>query len=93
MTMTWWKVNKYRYDIEPVQIVKFSECFVTLAVTAESWVRRERREARADTYFPTFAEARTYLMNRLTKQAESLKADLEQNGKYFNKVFMMEEPK
>jgi hypothetical protein len=88
---TWWKVNKYAVEITPVGVVKETEKFITLAPTV--WFKREMRVAKSNEYFPTFAAARTYLLEHFSRNMESARQQITTYKKYWDKVFLMEPPK
>ena len=88
---TWWKVNNYQYEIKPVEVVSETAKYVTLA--ASDYWKMTRRAAKAGEYFPTFVEARAFLLDRLNDQFNVTQSALETIRKYTDKVFFMEEPK
>jgi N-glycosylase/DNA lyase len=89
---TWWRANTYLYEIKPAEVVGETAKFVTLAAS-ESQYKQTRRAAKAGEYFPTFSEARTFLLGRLSNKFDSLNFELKINKQYHDKVFLMEEPK
>jgi len=92
MSETWWRTSGWGYlKITPVQVKSSTEHYVTLEPT--EGCPGERREAKGDTYYKTFAEARTYHMRRLSRYIDSRQADVNKARADMNTVFMMEEPK
>lgn len=89
---TWWKVNIYQYEIKTVEVVGETAKYVTLAAFESYW-KKESRAAKAGEYFPTFVEARAFLLDRLNDKFNATQSALETIRKYTNKVFLMEEPK
>jgi hypothetical protein len=74
---TWWKIETYPVEIQPVKVVAFSDRFVTFF--SPYW-KSEQRRCRDD-YFPTFAEAKEEytrrLQLRIVLQREKLEIDEE----------------
>ena len=88
---TWWRVNNYVYEIKPVEVVSETAKYVTLAA-GESYWKTTRRAAKAGEYFPTFYEARNFLLGTLNNKFQATQQELERIRKYTDKVFLMEEP-
>lgn len=87
---TWWRVNRYAWTIEPVDVKKETPHFIE--VYEERW-KQNRRIAKGTEYWRTFAEARQRMMDRASQNADNAKRDLERARKLLNEAFMMEEPK
>ena len=90
---TWWKICTYNYEIKPVEVVGETAKYVTLDASSESFFKRPQRCAKANEYFPTFSEARIFLLTRLNNKFESLNQEMGRNKQDYDKVFLMEEPK
>jgi hypothetical protein len=82
---TWWKVDKYLVEIAPVEVFSSTKNFITLAPQGYS-------QAQGDEYFPTFAEARTWLMETLNNRYKQSQQELESLRAKWTKAFMMEAP-
>lgn len=90
---TWWKINK-RYsgsNITPYEVTSETKCFLTLAPRAGYFSSMGQRVSKDD-YYPTFAAARTALMQRISIRADRLKEELEREREDFSRVFVMDEP-
>ena len=61
MAETWFKVNKYAVTIEAVEVLSSTERFVVMPDL--NWKKKHRREAKGTEYFPTFQEARNWLLD------------------------------
>ena len=87
---TWWRVNRYAWTIEPVDVKKETPHFIE--VYEEYW-KRNRRMAKGTEYWKTFAEARQHMLDIASGDANTAQRDLEYARKRLNEAFMMEEPK
>jgi hypothetical protein len=88
---TWWRIEEYNCKLSPVDVVAFTDCFVTFL---QDWYVRglqERREARAD-YFPTFAEAKAEFVRRASSNVQSAKDELQRRRTVLGKVESLQEP-
>lgn len=90
---TWWKVSTYRFEIEPVEVVKETPEFVTLAKETTGIKWPERRAKKAREYFKTFSGARSYLMTFADNRAAVAKQEMDKYNNAWKRLFMMEEPK
>lgn len=74
---TWWGINSYRVELQPVQVVAFTEHFIT-HIEKDAWNGdcRERRERRDD-YFPTFEEAKAEAIKRAQSKVDRAKEELQ----------------
>ena len=80
---TWWRVNRYAWKIEPVDVKKETPHFIE--IYEEHW-KQNRRTAKGTEYWKTFAEARQHMLDIAMR-------DLEYARTRQNEAFMMEEPK
>jgi hypothetical protein len=71
---TWWRVNRYTWKIEPVDVKKETPHFIE--VYGEYW-KQTRRVAKGNEYFPTFAAARTRMVDIASGNANTAQRDLE----------------
>ena len=88
----WWRVNPYAIEIKPVKVIYETAKFVTLAAS-ESYFKRPRKHAKGKDYFPTFAEARNFLLDRFALNkfaAEALVLRCQHN---WDKAAELKEPK
>ena len=91
MNATWYRVNKYANKITTVEVVSETAKFVTLAAEGSFW-KKEQRVAKGDEYFPTFAEARQYLMTYHTRSREMHKREMESHDQKWLKLFNQDQP-
>jgi hypothetical protein len=87
---TWWKVENYRTEITPVEVVKETEKM--LEYINPYW-KKPQRVMKGTEYFPTFAAARTVLLERFTKRMENAIKERVRAQQEWDKVRMMEPPK
>jgi hypothetical protein len=90
MSTTWYKADRWENKITPVEVLKETEKFVVIHVHRYSSIT-ERRVAKAGEYFPTFKEARGYLMDHFKSVRERCKHDMDRADKNWNKLFLQEE--
>jgi hypothetical protein len=92
---TWWKINKWAVDITPVEVVSNTKCYITIRPDEESrWLHgREYRQAIGREYFPTFAEARTQLMEIFSSKMRNAEAERAAAKISWEKLFLLEPPK
>ena len=92
MSETWWRFHRYQSNgkyIEPVEVVKRTECFVTLR---ESKWRGEHRVAIAGEFFPTFSAAKDFAVERFTREMQSAQSSLDSAREKLRKIKALEEP-
>ena len=95
-TKTWYKIDRWSAKITAVQVVKETPAYIT--VLAKYWTMNnvdktyERRCAKREGYFPTFAEARIQLMQYFKCNAEGHKLQWEAANSKWTKLFMQEVP-
>jgi hypothetical protein len=87
---TWWEVNTHLYSITAREVVKETE--KTLTYINPFW-QDPQRAMKANQFFPTFLEARAFLLGRLDDKFNALNFELKKNKQCYDKVFLMEEPK
>ena len=92
MSTTWYKTNSYNIKITPVEVVSETAQYVTRP-PSESYFKRSFREAKGNDYHRTFAEARTYLLDRTFKVMQSHELIVINLKKDWETVFMLEPPK
>jgi hypothetical protein len=88
----WWKINRYGCEIEPVQVVARTKCFLTLRPwKSELWTDlwRVRND---EEYFPTFNDARTAKLNQLHNTVMRLREEADSTHYKWVEVFKLEEP-
>lgn len=64
---TWYRVAKYHDVIEPVTVLKVTDCFVTVN---DSYYKRPVREAKNALLHPTWESAHAFLVERITTNAK-----------------------
>lgn len=87
--MKWFKAigSRYgHYSIEAVEVEKETAHFVTMQGN------RVAKRSSYDNYFPSFGEAKDYLMEKATGRLESAKDALKCAQEGVNQVFEMVEP-
>jgi len=87
---TWYRTNRWQNTIVPVEIIGETAQYVTLA--PDGGYKTGRRSAKGHEYFPTFAEARTDLMDYFNGLNASHKAQMEQAHIKWLKLFLQEAP-
>lgn len=90
---TWYRTNRTDEKIEPVEVVKETAHFVTLAPSG--FYSRERREAKSSewySYFPTWKEAHAHLMERTERKVIEARRALELANAEHGNVRGMKEP-
>jgi hypothetical protein len=92
---TWWQVNRWGKEITPVEVISNTKCFITIRPDKESrWLHgSEYRQAIGKDYFPTFAEARTHLLDHFFNKMKNAEAEMSDAKRNWDKVFLMEPPK
>jgi hypothetical protein len=89
---TWFEAEKWCNTIKTVEVLSETKSFITLAPTGTEYYQRQRRVAKSDKYFPTFAEARTHLMQLWSDRNETAKTEAERAHVKWEKLFMQEGP-
>jgi hypothetical protein len=84
---TWYKADHWCNRITTVEVVKETAAYVTLADD-----RYERRCAKRNEYFPTFKEARTYLMEHFRIKGNNHAKQSAAAHENWIKLFKQEEP-
>jgi hypothetical protein len=84
---TWYRVSKYFNEIVPVEVVSETE----KSVLVQEEKGKPFRRMKQDEYYPTFAAARTALLDRLNRQYEHHKRQMEKNKREWDQVFLLEE--
>lgn len=83
MSETWFKTGGWKEKIQPVEVVKTTEKFVTIREERFSFgpkkfdERRCAKEGSYDRYFPTWEEAHAYLLNKAEAKLVSARRSLE----------------
>lgn len=80
MAIEWYKVTTYSLEIEPVEVVKFTDKTVTTLYKgrySEAFERRYSRSSEWGKFFPTREEAVAYVRDRLLRRIENAKHELE----------------
>lgn len=91
MSTTWFKTNSYNIKIKPVEVLSETALYVTLPPFTYSM--KTHRELKGNDYHRTFAEARTYLLDRTFKVMQSHEMTIINLKKDWEVVFMMDPPK
>jgi len=87
--LTWWRTQSWSIEIAPVQVVKVSEKTI---ITRDERLGRDRRTnilGEYERYFPSWEEARRFLMDRETKQVERARRQEWQASQNYNKLFLL----
>jgi hypothetical protein len=88
----WWKVSRYGCEIEPVQVTAETKCFITIKPWKNDFYNNERRTTIGDEYHRTFAEARAWVLDRISNNIRYSLEEVDRERVKFGKVFKMEEP-
>lgn len=89
---TWYRVNIHSNQIMPVEVIKETDKFVTI-LSKNPDSKYQPRCAKGGEFYPTFAGARAFLMERLAKRMTSLELQIAQARIDMGKVFMLEDTK
>ena len=81
---TWWKVNRYAWKIEPVEVARETEHFLfiyseywkknqQIAKGTEYWktFKKNQQIAKGTEYWKTFGKARKHMLDRASQNANS----------------------
>lgn len=87
---TWWQVNNWRAGIISVEVVKETEKMLEYV---HPYFKKPQRVKKGKEFFPTFAAARTQLLEHFNRKMEEAKIDRDRAKGEWEKVFLMEPPK
>lgn len=89
---TWYEVKLYGMDVRPVEVGRSTD----LSVWVKDFSGKFRRRAIAsgyESYFPSFDEAKTFLVERETRRLENAKQTVTNGERSLAAVLALEEPK
>jgi len=86
--MIWYKTNYNATQVEKVEVVKETSKFVYVKIYSDR--DTVNRYAKENTYFPTFKEAKQYMIDFRLKLIERLKNDIAKIEEQIENVSLLE---
>lgn len=87
--MKYYRVDKYRNEVEEVEVKKVTDHFVVFY--NEAW-KSDQREAKKNEWFPTFGEAKNNLIDRAKRAITYHSTNLARAERHLREAMAMTNP-